>query len=172
MSLCRFGSPCTATFPWTYQVDVDCKDCPGSDVYIFETREGEYDCSGCSLRPGLIKSQDELFAHILQHEAAGHHVRRSLVEFAKGNTPALEAESKAVSDAIDKARAEGATGEDIVAALVGSHWKRDSGYPSMATNVVGVSKVPPKPPARWWRPRGPSPAGFFAAAQVKKGRPR
>lgn len=89
MSWCRWGSLCDATFPYNYKVNEECKDCPGSDVYIFESAtDGKFECCDCGLansdsdfRAGTAA---EMLEHILKHEAAGHHVRRSLVAEARG----------------------------------------------------------------------------------------
>lgn len=86
MSWCRWGSRCTSTTP-AYKVDEECRDCPGSDVYVYESTIGLI-CCGCFLTGGegfICQTEVEMFKHLLEHDKAGHHVRRSLLERAKGN---------------------------------------------------------------------------------------
>ncbi len=80
MSWCRFNSVC----------ELGCKDCPGSDVYIFKNTDGLYECCSCWLLGPFpsgsftCKTKKEMYRHILEHDTAGHHVPRPLVANAKG----------------------------------------------------------------------------------------
>jgi hypothetical protein len=87
MSWCRWGSKCSDTIT-QFAVDVACKDCPGSDLYIYEGDRLE--CCGCPLFMDFAcDTEAEMLAHILEHEKAGHHVRRSLIEHASGRVPTV-----------------------------------------------------------------------------------
>lgn len=87
MSWCRWGSRCDNTIPQT-KVDAECaaKGCPGSQLYIYESMLDTFVCCGCLLSSGDFecKTEEEMNAHILEHDAAGHHVRRSLLASARG----------------------------------------------------------------------------------------
>lgn len=53
----------------------DCPDCPGSDVYLYASVYGGFDCCGCKLgTPPALETADEVVAHLDAHRAAGHHV--------------------------------------------------------------------------------------------------
>lgn len=99
MSWCRFGSHCRNTIP-EFEVNAECKDCPGSSLYIYEG--AKLTCCMCAsdLEDFECDTAAEMFAHILAHDAAGHHVRRSLLHFAQtGKHPELTAEWKEIQAA-------------------------------------------------------------------------
>jgi len=84
-----------------YEVDAACvaAGCPGSSLYVYEG--DKFTCCCCALTivneahgdHGDFKcdTEAEMLAHLLEHDAAGHHVRRSLLEQARGREPALTA---------------------------------------------------------------------------------
>lgn len=72
-----------------YKVDMACAEsgCPGSALYIYESTGDAFECA-CAA-DYTCKTEEEMFAHILEHDRAGQHVRRSLLERAHGREPEL-----------------------------------------------------------------------------------
>jgi hypothetical protein len=99
MSWCRWGSPCWNTAAPQYVVDVACTVCPGSDVYVYDG--GRLTCCSCRFGPDDLENgghfdfecdtEAEMYAHLLAHDAAGHHVRKSLLARARGEEPEVTA---------------------------------------------------------------------------------
>jgi hypothetical protein len=87
MSLCRFRSPCDSLAFHRYEEDIACDPCPGSELYIIETGDDVYECVWCKLGDSSPMTYEATMAHILAHDAAGHHVRKSLVIQARGEVP-------------------------------------------------------------------------------------
>lgn len=59
----------------------DCKDCPGSDLYIYESSFGIV-CCGCKFTQGkddFVTDEDGMLAHIQEHAKAGHHTFQYLM---------------------------------------------------------------------------------------------
>lgn len=54
---------------------------PGSDVYVYRSIRGGFECCGCSL-DDYHTSEDArgMLAHLRRHRAAGHMVPRSAIE--------------------------------------------------------------------------------------------
>lgn len=101
MSVCRFGEPCWSGMP-LHDCDLACNPCPGSSVYVYWTHKDALECCGCSISSGHFTATtvDEMFAHLLAHEAAGDHVRRSLLAMARGETPSVSARQPSLADYI------------------------------------------------------------------------
>lgn len=106
MSWCRWGSRCQNTVPG-FVADLACTHCPGSSLYIYD--EGDcLVCCDCLLQTSggsfTCKTEREMDAHILAHEAAGHHVRRSLVWRAlhPGQRPEITDEWKRFFERFDR----------------------------------------------------------------------
>ena len=99
MSWCRFGSPCDCTSPFQYKADEACERCPGSALYVYED-VGRIVCCCCSLAPEdedfFAKDEAEMNRHLLQHDANGDHVRKSLLALARGEELELTRESEAL----------------------------------------------------------------------------
>ncbi len=78
------GSRCIDTMAIIHAEDIACKNCPGSGLYIYESDEG-IECCMCQFDfDGFhAKNEREMFQHILQHDSADHHVRRSILKIAK-----------------------------------------------------------------------------------------
>jgi len=61
----------------------ECKDCPGSDLYIYEDLDDVIVCCGCNLDKDRndFKAPDEaaMDAHIQEHVKAGHHTFQYLM---------------------------------------------------------------------------------------------
>lgn len=105
MSWCRWGSKCQDTVPPTIQDDACPREtCPGSALYIFEHCNGTLVCFDCSLSPDgsdfeagptgakgwdidlesiPFATREAMARHLLEHDAVGHHVRRSLLVWAR-----------------------------------------------------------------------------------------
>lgn len=83
MSWTRWGSSCDNAFPPHPSNDA-CKDCPGSDVYVYESDRG-FECCGDDF---ICKTSDEMKEHLREHVKKGDHVRPSLLltdeEYIKG----------------------------------------------------------------------------------------
>jgi hypothetical protein len=100
MSWCRWGSVCTNAVVTS---DLDalneaCKDCPGSDLYIYESVTDKFVCCGCYLHASEnfeVNTHAEMNQHILEHDKAGHHVRKSLLELARRSLAAPPAKKGA-----------------------------------------------------------------------------
>lgn len=91
MSWVRFGTACKGDMLLNIPDDC-CPNCPGSDVYVFESTEGGIECFGCRLLGGMSRDRAECFvcetpremlAHLLEHHVAGHHVPLDLLELAR-----------------------------------------------------------------------------------------
>ena len=86
MSWVRWGSPCEASWP-PHKANENCKDCKGSDVYVYESEDG-YECCGCRYDFPTCKTADEMKEHLRYHVKQGDHVRPSLLlseeEYVKG----------------------------------------------------------------------------------------
>jgi hypothetical protein len=124
MSWCRWGSLCWETMPRIYLADLDCESCPGSSVYVYEVGDDLYECCACDISETGRFSEAGMLAHLLEHDARGDHVRRSLLLEARGASPVphhagpdvvfrllqdmQEARFKAFQDAFMRAAAKGA----------------------------------------------------------------
>lgn len=81
MSWCRWGSVCTNGPARPENIACVAAGCPGSDIYVYQSA-GPTVCCLCSLNGDKdfeTRTELEMQRHILEHEDAGHHVRRSMV---------------------------------------------------------------------------------------------
>lgn len=53
--------------------------CEGSDVYLFPTMDGQYQCCGCLMQAHsfITPSIEHFLAHLDEHRKAGHHIPES-----------------------------------------------------------------------------------------------
>lgn len=83
MSWVRWGSRC-GQLSWPIEDAHD--DCPGSDVYVYDDVTRGLTCCGCIMsadRSVSVKTEADMLAHLLEHDAAGHHVPRHLLREAR-----------------------------------------------------------------------------------------
>jgi hypothetical protein len=54
----------------------------GSDVYVYESTAGGFECCRCELRGGIVTVPDPagMIEHPLEHRAAGHVVPQSALD--------------------------------------------------------------------------------------------